>query len=208
MSEVAKQYRQLDASTAVDAIEAAYARVTGERPSPAVLSLLAAQADLETGGFNVPNNNFGGVKEPNAANPFFLSTTRERDAQGITHEVTQQFASADTPVAGAAHWISLLARRPQWWAGLHSGDLGAYVDALATPPKYFTADPTLYANAMSARLQHLLPMLEARFAVSPARSSSVAGVVVGLLAILGTSFYLATRLQRRPPPIQQSQVST
>lgn len=180
MPEVPKVYHRLTDSEAVDALQDAYMNVQGNPPSPGVLALMAAQADVETGGFNLPNNNWGGVKEPNPANPYFWSDTKERDPKTgelVVHhppDPVTRFASRPTPAAGAQHYVEVLKSRAHWWDGLHSENLEDFVNALATAPKYFTADPASYADVMRARLDRLLPLFEARIAVAwvpPARYS-------------------------------------
>lgn len=171
MPEVPKVYHRLSDPEAVDALRDAYAMVTGNAPSPGVHALMAAQADVETAGFNLPNNNWGGVKEPNTENPYFMSDTKERDPQTgelVTHyppDPVTRFASRATPAEGAKHFVETLKSRPHWWDGLHTENLESFVAALSTAPKYFTADPASYAEAMRGRLDRLLPLFEARMAV-------------------------------------------
>lgn len=177
---VVKTPTPLTDAQAVQGIDDAYLLVTGQRPSPAVLALLAAQSDFESGGWQAHggsgffNYNPGGVKWTGDGD-YFETLTNERDAAGVTHQVTQRFVAYESAARGFEEWIRQIQRRPAWWNGLHTESVDGYIAGLTTPPKYFTGDPEVYAAGLNQRLDRLLPLFEARLAVGwvPPRRSSV-----------------------------------
>ena len=142
---VANRLTPLTRQDAAAALAEAYARVTGGPPSARVLALLLAHTAFETGRWQKLHNfNFGNVK----AAPSFSFITQFRCSE-VENGVEQFFDPPDphcnfraysNAADGAVDYIKVLQSRPHWWAGLQTEDPAAFVDALATPPKYFTGD--------------------------------------------------------------------
>jgi uncharacterized membrane protein YoaK (UPF0700 family) len=59
---------------------------------------------------------------------------------------------------GAKAYIAQLKKRPQWWAGLQTGNLDKFVAGLVAVPgqHYFTADVTAYKNLLAGRMTKTL----------------------------------------------------
>lgn len=168
---VPKVRTALDDETAVQALDDAYLAVTAKRPSPAVLALMAAQTDVETGSYQeMYCNNWGGNKAMTGFPMVFQSQTKEMGPDGKTLVVVKppdarcNFQAFASPAEGAREYVKRLMRRPSWWNGLHTESVEGFVDGLHTP-SYFTADPEVYKEAMRKRLARLLPLFEARIAV-------------------------------------------
>jgi hypothetical protein len=172
---VANRLTPLTRPDAAAALAEAYARVTGAPPSARVLALLLAHTAFETGRWQKLHNfNFGNVK----AAPSFSFITQFRCSE-VENGVEQFFDPPDphcnfraysNAADGAVDYIKVLQSRPHWWAGLQTEDPGAFVDALATPPKYFTGDPAAYKRAIASLFDEFRPL--ARAAVRAPRSAS------------------------------------
>jgi hypothetical protein len=158
------------------ALAEAYTRVTGGSPSARLLALLLAHTAFETGRWQKLHNfNFGNVK----AAPSFSFITQFRCSE-VENGVEQFFDPPDqhcnfraysNAADGAVDYIKVLQSRPHWWAGLQTEDPAAFVDALATPPKYFTGDPAAYKRAIASLFDEFRPL--ARAAVRAPRSASL-----------------------------------
>jgi len=144
----------------------AYRRVTGNPPSTRVLALLLAQSAFETGRWQkIHNFNFGNAK----ADPSYPLVTQFRCSeveQGVEvffdppdpHCNFRAYTSASD---GAVDHIKVLQSRPHWWSGLQTEDPSAFVDALATTPKYFTGNPVVYKHAVASLFDEFRPLVEA-----------------------------------------------
>lgn len=156
----------LDAREAGRALFSAYTTFTGRPPNDRVGALLVAQSALETGNWQkIHNFNFGNIK----ARSDYPTLTQFRCSEVIDGverffdppDPQCNFRAYTTASEGALDYLKVLHGQPHWWQGLHSGDPSAFVDALATPPKYFTADPTKYKRAVTALFQQFLPLVTA-----------------------------------------------
>jgi len=156
----------LDAREAARALFSAYTTFTGKPPNDRVGALLVAQSALETGNWQkIHNFNFGNIK----ARPDYPTLTQFRCSEVIDGverffdppDPQCNFRAYATASEGAFDYLKVLHGQPHWWQGLHSGDPSAFVDALATPPKYFTADPTKYKRAVTALFEQFLPLVTA-----------------------------------------------
>lgn len=148
----------LTAAQAAAAFNAAYKKVTGSYPTPAILGLLLAQSALETGnwGAGIHNYNFGNAKAT-ASFPTVQYFTCTEMVNGELKsfsppDPTCRFQAFANATDGAAAYIQLLKGRPNWWAGLQSGTTAGFVQGLTTAPAYFTASPSAYQAGLDARL--------------------------------------------------------
>src|SRR5450432_3658502 len=182
---VANRLTPLTRQDAAAALAEAYARVTGGPPSARVLALLLAHTAFETGRWQKLHNfNFGNVKA--AASFSFITQFRCSEVeQGVEQffdppDPHCNFRAYANAADGAVDHVKVLQSRPHWWNGLQTEDPGAFVDALATAPKYFTGNPAVYKRAVASLFDELRPLVRAavrlpRLASSPSllRSSSV-----------------------------------
>ena len=163
---VADRLTPLTRQVAATALAEAYARVTGGPPSMGVLALLLAHTAFETGRWQKLHNfNFGNVK----AGPTFSFIAQFRCSE-VESGVERFFEPPDphcnfraysNPADGAVDYVKVLQSRPHWWAGLQTEDPAAFVDALATPPKYFTGDPAAYKRAIASLFAEFRPLVRA-----------------------------------------------
>ncbi|MEO6598880.1 MAG: hypothetical protein ABIQ16_03345 [Polyangiaceae bacterium] len=154
----------------------AYTRVTGGPPSARILALLLAQSAFETGRWQKLHNfNFGNTK----ARLDYPLVTQFRCSE-VEQGVEQFFDPPDphcnfrayaNAADGAGDHVKVLQSRPHWWNGLQTEDPGAFVDALATAPKYFTGNPGVYKRAVASLFEELRPL--ARAAVRRPRLASL-----------------------------------
>jgi hypothetical protein len=156
----------------------AYQQLTGKLPTPAVLALLLAQSAFETGHWkSLHNFNFGNAK---AGLTYPLVTQfrcSEVDELGVEHfydppDPHCNFRAYNDAAAGALDYLKVLQNRPHWWQGLHTGDPSAFVDALATPPKYFTGNPAVYKRSVVSLFQTFFPLAEVALAVASVRPAT------------------------------------
>ena len=136
------------------ALSKAYQSLTGSKPKPAVLNLLLAQWALETGnGKFVHNFNFGNEKS-SSGDEFYQEFEAGEVEDGQEQKSVMKFAAFKTADDGALAYVKTLQRRPQWWAGLQSGDPHTFVSALVAVAgqHYFTADPAHYLKTLSDEL--------------------------------------------------------
>jgi hypothetical protein len=163
---VANRFTPLDAREAGRALFAAYAALTGRPPNDRVGALLVAQSALETGNWQkIHNFNFGNIKA-RADYPTLTQFRCSEVIDGVERffdppDPQCNFRAYATASEGALDYLKVLHGQAHWWQGLHSGDPSAFVDALATPPKYFTADPTKYKRAVTALFEQFLPLVTA-----------------------------------------------
>jgi len=177
---VPNQLTPLSQHDASRALAEAYARVTGGPPSDRVLALLLAQTGFETARWQKLHNfNFGNAK----ADLSYPLVTQFRCSE-VEHGVEQVFDPPDphcnfraytNAADGAVDYVKVLQSRPHWWNGLQTEDPGAFVDALATAPKYFTGNPVVYKQAIASLFDEFRPLVPAaargrRSASLPSRS--------------------------------------
>lgn len=160
------------------ALMTAYLQLTGALPTPGVLALLLAQSAFETGHWkSLHNFNFGNAK----AGPEYPLITQfhcsEVDEHGIEHfydppDPHCNFRAYDNAAAGALDHLKVLQHRPTWWQGLHTEDPSAFVDALATPPKYFTGNVAVYKRSVVSLFGTFHPLAEVALAVASVRPAA------------------------------------
>jgi len=153
-SQLANTFTPIAPNDAGESLSKAYASLTGSKPKPAVLNLLLAQWGLETGnGKSVHNFNFGNQKS-SGGDEYYQEFEAGEIVDGQEQKSVMHFAAYKTIDDGALAYIKLLQRRPQWWAGLQSGDPHTFVSGLVavTGQHYFTADPNKYLKTLSDEL--------------------------------------------------------
>jgi len=160
---------------AARALGEAYTRVTGASPSTRLLALLLAQSAFETGRWQkIHNFNFGNAK----ASLDYPLITRFRCSeveQGVEHffdppDPHCNFRAYNSAADGAVDHVKVLQSRPHWWNGLQTEDPNAFVDALATSPKYFTGNPLTYKSAVASLFDEFSPLALAAARRSPLAS--------------------------------------
>lgn len=136
-----------------------YLQVVGKRPSKEILSLLVGQSALETGNWHaIHNYNFGNFKRaPGDRNWQYFRCSEIENGVEVFYEPPDfhcAFAAYYNGPDGAAAYIRGLKARANWWNGLMSGTVAGFIGGLTTPPKYFTASPTLYQNTLTERVNN------------------------------------------------------
>lgn len=165
MTEVPGKRTNLTPSTAIQILASAYEQVTGNAPESRVLGLLVAQTAHETADwYNIFNHNWAGLKA-GSSYPLiqYLRTWEVIDGKKVVYEPSQRhpngrFRAYNTPIEGAIDYVRLLQNRPTWWAGLHSGDVNLFNEALNESPRYYTADREEYRRALQTKWQNLYPL--------------------------------------------------
>ena len=198
----------LTAAQAAAAFNAAYKKITGVYPTPAILGLLLAQSALETGnwGAGIHNYNFGNAKAT-ASFPTVQYFTCTEMVGGVLKsfsppDPTCRFQAFENATDGAAAYIQLLKGRSNWWNGLQTGTSAGFVQGLTTAPAYFTASPTAYQAGLDARLSQYGQLAEqiagtAAAAVPKFIFASIAVWIVGGLAtVAGVAGYKAIQARR------------
>ena len=157
---------------------AAYQQLTGQLPTPGVLALLLAQSAFETGHWkSLHNFNFGNAKA-GASYPLVTQFhCSEVDEHGVEHfydppDPHCNFRAYNDAAAGALDYLKVLQHQSHWWQGLHTEDPSAFVDALATPPKYFTGNPEVYKRSVVSLFQTFSPLAEVALAVASVRPAT------------------------------------
>ena len=155
----------LSPSEAAAALTAAYQQLVGVPPSQSILALLIAQSALETGNWKkIHNYNFGNQKA-GTSYPLIVQFRCSELVNGVEKFFDPpapecNFRAYDSAAAGALDYLRVLHGRPHWWQGLQTEDPSAFVDALATPPKYFTANPALYKSALTSLFVQYGPLAQ------------------------------------------------
>ncbi|HWA70696.1 MAG TPA: hypothetical protein VG937_00105 [Polyangiaceae bacterium] len=170
----------LAAADAGRALFAAYAQLTGAQPTDSVGALLLSQSALETGNWQkIHNFNFGNLKA-RTDYPQIVQFRCSEVIDGVERffdppDPQCNFRAYASATEGAVDYLKVLHGQPHWWRGLQSGDPSVFVDALATPPKYFTADPERYKRTLVALYQQFRPLAAAvlRARLSPAPAAPV-----------------------------------
>jgi len=160
---VTNKLTPLSPSEAAAALAAAYQQLVGAPPSQPVLALLIAQSALETGNWKkIHNYNFGNQKA-GAGYPLIVQFRCSEMVEGVETFFDPpapecNFRAYESAAAGALDYLRVLHARPHWWQGLQTEDPGAFVDALATAPRYFTANPALYKSALTSLFVQYSPL--------------------------------------------------
>jgi hypothetical protein len=145
------------------ALAAAYRQMMGVPPTEPVLALLIAQSALETRNWQrIHNYNFANLKA-GASYPLTVQFRCSEVVNGVTKIFEPpasecNFRAYESAAAGALDYLRVLHARPHWWQGLQTEDPSAFVDALATPPKFFTLNPALYKSALTSLLMQYRPL--------------------------------------------------
>lgn len=153
-TELPNRITPVTAAEAAAAFAEGYRRVTGKRPSAKVLGLLIAQSAQETGEWkSLHNYNFENSKW-SPADPYYqdFRCWEVENGQTVWYDPPDphcRFAAHRSAADGAEHYVRVLARRPHWWAGLHTGTVPGFVAGLTTRPVFFTGDPAAYARRMT-----------------------------------------------------------
>ncbi len=169
----------LSRQDAAQALVGAYRTLTGAFPTQAVLALLLAQSALETGNWQkIHNFNFGNAKARIDYPLIVQFRCSEVDALGVEHffdppDPQCNFRAYTDPAAGALDHLKVLQSRPHWWQGLHTENPSAFVDALATPPKYFTGNAAQYKRAVVSLFENFRPLAEVALAVAAVAAAVV-----------------------------------
>ena len=180
---VANRLTPLSQQEASLALAEAYARVTGGPPTDRVLALLLAQTAFETGRWQkIHNFNFGNAKA-DLSYPLVTQFRCSEVEQGVEQffdppDPHCNFRAYTNAADGAVDYIKVLQSRPHWWNGLQTEDPNAFVDALATAPKYSTGNPAVYKQAMASLFDEFRPLVPAaargrRSASLPSRPRSL-----------------------------------
>ena len=156
----------LSQQEAASVLVEAYARVTGGPPTMRVLALLLAQTAFETGRWQkIHNFNFGNAKA-DAGYPLVTQFRCSEVEQGVEHffdppEPHCNFRAYTNAADGAVDYVKVLRSRTHWWDGLQTEDPNAFVDALATAPKYFTGNPVAYKRGLTSLFDEFRPLVPA-----------------------------------------------
>jgi hypothetical protein len=200
----------LDASEAGRVLFAAYAVLAGKQPTDAVGALLLAQSALETGNWQkIHNYNFGNIRA-RADYPQIVQFRCSEVLNGIEQffdppDPHCNFRAYSNASDGALDYMKVLHSQPHWWQGLHTGDPSAYVDALATPPKYFTANPATYKRTLTALFNQFRPLATAVLrSRQPAASPNPATPVPAAVLAVAPSSPLPPQPSESPSSSAQS----
>lgn len=182
---------RLSAVQAAQALDKAYKKVTGRRPSWKILLLMLAQTGLETGQWNLPTNNWGGVKYNAKVDKFFQYLKCGEVIDGVHIEFPAGdphciFAAYKTPEDGAERYVRTLKGRSSWWNGLHTGTLEGFIDGLTPGPgqNYFTANKAKYMASMNAMMKQFRDVAY-RYGSHLCRNILIAAPIIGAGAFLG-----------------------
>jgi len=191
-SEIPDKLTPVSVDEAAAALAVGYRRVTGKSPSAAILSLLLAQWALETGrGEFCHNYNFGNVKH-SSADQYYQTFRAGENINGQSIESDMQFAAYLNIDDGAEAYVRQLQKRPNWWAGLQTGDVAKFNAGLSSSPAYYTADPSTYL----ATLQKLV----GEFSVTAKKYASGIWYRIGqalfLVALAASGVYVYKQVRR------------
>ena len=151
----------------------AYANVMGRKPSVAILKLLIGQSALESGNWKqVHNYNFGNEKASSSDVYQQVYTFGDDPTDAGAY-----YAAFVTPEEGAEHYVHTLTKREHWRKGLESGKPLTFIEALSTPPVYFTADPMRYMATLVNRM-------DAYESFAKKYGASILGIWIGASVII------------------------
>jgi hypothetical protein len=207
--ELPDQLTPLTPDEAARYLAEAYRLATGKLPSPQVLTLLVAQWAGETGNGKYTHCfNFGNVKKSKSSTYFCQFPCGENDrvtGKSVMHyppDPVCHFAAYPSAQDGANAYVNQLKRRSNWWAGLETGNVSDFVDALAeyNPSKgiyaYFTAPKAAYLKLVADRAAKFAPLGQ-----KYGSTLLVAGVVGGsawlAYGAIGAGVILGYELKRR-----------
>ena len=165
---------------AARALTAAYQQLTGALPTSGVTALLLAQSALETGNWQkIHNFNFGNAKAGVDYPLIVQFRCSEVDEHGAEHffdppDPHCNFRAYTDAASGALDYLKVLHNRPSWWQALHTESPSTFVDALATPPKYFTANPETYKRTLTTLFEAFRPLAVAVLAAPAAPRPPIA----------------------------------
>jgi hypothetical protein len=165
---------------AARALTAAYQQLTGALPTTGATALLLAQSALETGNWQkIHNFNFGNAKAGVDYPLIVQFRCSEVDEHGAEHffdppDSHCNFRAYTDAAGGALDYLKVLHNRPSWWQALHTENPSTFVDALATPPKYFTANPATYKQTLTTLFEAFRPLAVAVLAAPAAPRPPIA----------------------------------
>lgn len=196
----------LTADQATAALATAYQRVTGQSPTQNVLGLLVAQTAQETAEWQkLHNYGFGNLKA-SASDAYYqgFRCWEMVGGQKVWYEADNpicRFAAYLNPEDGAEAYIRLLAKRPNWWNGLHTETVEGFIAGLTTRPAFFTGDPAAYARRMEQFMSEYAGLVAqyAGQAVSYAGQHKYAaiGTAVGVFTLTFGSWYLYNSIKSK-----------
>ncbi len=194
-TELPNKLTKISADEAGKAISEAFKRVSGKKPTAAVLALLLGQWALETGnGVYVHNYSFGNTKRSSADTYYqFYRCNEIINGETVWFDPPAPecaFSAYKTPEDGAEAWIRILKKRPNWWNGLLTGDVVKFNTGLTTAPKYYTANPATYLNTLKNRVAAYLPQAK-QYGAKFQLGSAVLGIGLGVATL-----YLAPKVYR------------
>jgi hypothetical protein len=175
---------------AAKALATGYKRITGKKPSVAILGLLLGQWALETGnGVAVHNFNFGNTKRNSGDTYYqFFRCSEILNGQEVYFDPPApecSFSAYKSAEDGAEAYIRILKKRSNWWNGLQTGNIVAFNTGLSTAPKYYTASPTQYLSTLQNRVLNYLPQAQKYGATI---LGTIFSVIFGL-GLSGSFFY-------------------
>lgn len=157
MAEVTKQRTIASERQVRDALETAWRAEYREALSDDIKALLLAISDLETGTWqSMFNHNLGNIIVVSESTPYYraLDTGNPRKFRAYT--------SLESGAAGLIRQLRS-STRPQWEAGLLSGDPTFFVESLKGlhgGPAYFEADFNRYLNGFLQRWGKYAPITQ------------------------------------------------
>lgn len=154
MPEVPKERTRLEPIQAGQAFTAAWRDRFGQEPPRPVLRLLIALSDLETGAWqSMWNFNFGNQIATRDSQAFY---------RALDSGNPRRFRAYGSAKEGAASFVRQLTSdtRPEWHAGLLTGDPDAFNRALAGMNggyAYYEANPETYGRVLRERWEKYPP---------------------------------------------------
>jgi len=205
-TELPDQITPLTAEQAAAALATAYQRVTGHAPTDRILGLLVAQTAQETGEWqHLHNFGFGNLKA-SASDQYYqgFRCWEMVNGQQVWYDADNpicRFAAYLRPEDGAERYVQLLAKRPYWWNGLHTGTVEGFVAGLTTPPVFFTGDPGVYARNMEKFVSEYAAVV-AEYAGQAATFAgqhkyAAIGTAVGVFSLTFGSWYLYNAIKSK-----------
>lgn len=190
-------------------LQAEYRQLTGKEPTVSVLKNLMAQWSLETArGQHMWNYNFGNLKAgPSEPRVMYLPCSEYVDGERVTYPVPHQacrFRTFERAGQGARAFLELLAARPAWWSGLHSGSIAGYSQGLLGPPAYHTTPEPAYRAGLEARAAELGAIAQELGAPDPVPMARWVLLLAGGAAaywLLGGELPALGRMKKPPLPL-------
>ena len=164
-TELPNKLTPMTADEVAKALSAAFAALTGKKPSAKILALLLGQWALESAnGKAIHNYNLSNIKR-NSGDQYYqyFRCSEIIDGKEVFFDPPHAqcaFAAYKTPVEGAKAYLRILKKRPNWWNGLLTGDVVAFNTGLSTAPKFYTADPSLYLKVLQDRMAKYMPQAQ------------------------------------------------